>query len=91
MANDGNMLGTVVTDVLFSFNLAAILATLSEIIPGELYFTCSRSFSVTVTSFFFIQAQAMVEIVKQLGWSYVSTVAAQVTTNKRAPLIYANQ
>jgi hypothetical protein len=40
---------------------------------------------------FFIQAQAMVEIVKQLGWSYVSTVAAQVTTNKRAPLIYASQ
>ena len=25
-----------------------------------------------------MQAQAMVEIVKQLGWSYVSTVAAQV-------------
>ena len=25
----------------------------------------------------FLQAQAMVEIVKQLGWTYVSTVAAQ--------------
>ena len=24
-----------------------------------------------------LQAQAMVEIVKQLGWTYVSTVAAQ--------------
>ena len=24
-----------------------------------------------------VQAQAMVEIVKQLGWTYVSTVAAQ--------------
>ncbi len=33
----------------------------------------------------------MVEIVKQLGWSYVSTVAAQVTTNQKASLIYANQ
>ena len=27
--------------------------------------------------FFYVQAQAMVEIVKQLGWTYVSTVAAQ--------------
>ena len=25
----------------------------------------------------YFQAQAMVEIVKQLGWTYVSTVAAQ--------------
>jgi hypothetical protein len=30
------------------------------------------------SSIFLLQAQAMVEIVKQLGWSYVSTVAAQV-------------
>jgi hypothetical protein len=56
-----------------------------------LYFTCSCFFSATVPIFFFFQAQAMVEIVKQLGWSYVSTVAAQVTANMRAPLIYANQ
>ena len=30
-----------------------------------------------VSVFFNVQAQAMVEIVKQLGWTYVSTVAAQ--------------
>ncbi len=43
-------------------------------------FTCSCFLSVTIASvlFNFFQAQAMVEIVKQLGWSYVSTVAAQV-------------
>ena len=28
-------------------------------------------------AFLDLQAQAMVEIVKQLGWTYVSTVAAQ--------------
>ena len=26
-----------------------------------------------------VQAQAMVELVKRLGWSYVSTVAAEVS------------
>ena len=28
-------------------------------------------------TWFSVQAQAMVEIVKQMGWTYVSTVAAQ--------------
>jgi hypothetical protein len=85
------MLGTMVTDVLFSFNLAAILATLSEIIPGELYFTCSRSFSVTVTSFLYSGAghgrdcETAGLVLRQHGSS------SGITTNRRAPLIYAGQ
>ena len=41
--------------------------------------------------FFYVQAQAMVEIVKQLGWTYVSTVAAQGEYGEKVTLLEQNR